>query len=682
MSPQLESAREPEMRRRVVSVQFHQGSPRRDLVVGVAVNPRMNGARVPSERAVPRAAPGLVDRSERAIGGFSRTRRVPRLVEHLREPDLGGEETGIEAHRPVELVDRFPVAKLAKVPLGLLLQEEGFFGGRARALSRSARRRVVLPIGEQTLPQGRARQLGDRRRASGGRTEFLEGLFLPRPIDVDQRVERVGLFVERARDDPTHVRALGDGGERCGPGTGGQDDLANPIGGHRAGERGVGQIGGQEVAEQLGTQVPLRFTCPVLEGQHRERRARSCRFVRWSRGPEEVAGHDEPGESRSDADPSHAFFLEAGRTVGRERRTGQHGAQVIAHRVRGSVTPITVLLEKPIDDRAHRGRRELRWIGGAGSGLLEDGGRARQERGALEGVDSRDRLVEERPEREQVAPRIERLTAELLRRHVEDRPGDRPRGGLGRHRGDRLRSLEERRRVLLRQPEVHDLDVARRGHHHVRRLEVAVHEARRMDRPERLGDLDRASGHGRDARPILAQHGGERAAFDVLHHDVRAVVLLDDVEDGRDVGRRDARGATRLVHHLASRGGVRFRRLGERLDGDRAAEAEILGAVHHAHAARADLAGHSIAAERDADQRSFRTGNVEHEGGPRNRACVYYLARRLDSPCRARQGVGDTPLFHLNVRWRVGGTLFFRRRAVSGEPCKKKKSARNSTRNA
>ncbi len=70
---------------------------------------------------------------------------------------------------------------------------------------------------------------------------------------------------------------------------------------------------------------------------------------------------------------------------------------------------------------------------------------------AVEGAPPRRHLVEERPEREDVGPRVGLRALELLGRHVLERAEDRPRGGerpgLRRKRGRIRESAESRRRI-------------------------------------------------------------------------------------------------------------------------------------------------------------------------------------------------------------------------------------------
>ena len=84
------------------------------------------------------------------------------------------------------------------------------------------------------------------------------------------------------------------------------------------------------------------------------------------------------------------------------------------------------------------------------------------------------------------------------------------------------------------QPEVHDLDVAVFGEHHVRGLEVAVHHTPLVCRVERFGDLfGHAHGLSEWQRPA-AEPAFERLAADVFHGDTRTTVERRDFVDRAD----------------------------------------------------------------------------------------------------------------------------------------------------
>ena len=102
-----------------------------------------------------------------------------------------------------------------------------------------------------------------------------------------------------------------------------------------------------------------------------------------------------------------------------------------------------------------------------------------------------DGLVEHAAERVQIRARIAELPSHLLRRHVRGRPGRRrrrPRCARGRRRSPR----ESR-------PEVHQHGRAVAAQEYVRRLEVAVHDAARVQERERSSTTD-----GIRAAPLAA----------------------------------------------------------------------------------------------------------------------------------------------------------------------------------
>ena len=118
-------------------------------------------------------------------------------------------------------------------------------------------------------------------------------------------------------------------------------------------------------------------------------------------------------------------------------------------------------------------------------------------------------------------------------------------------------------------------------------------DAVRVRRVERRRGLcepgERAAGR---LRALVREPVGERAAGEVLHHDVRAPLVLADVEDRDRVRRvREPRRRQRLAREApADRLVVRVV-LGQHLDRDVAAELGVLGAVDLAHAAARDPLG-------------------------------------------------------------------------------------------
>ena len=132
----------------------------------------------------------------------------------------------------------------------------------------------------------------------------------------------------------------------------------------------------------------------------------------------------------------------------------------------------------------------------------------------------------------------------------------------------------------LCQPEVHHLDVALRGQHHVRRLQVTVHQPLRVRLVEGFGDLggdlERAPRRHLPAR----QRRLQRFTGNVLHHDAGAAVYLSDLVNLADEGVVEPRRRPRFALQALACGGVRLERLGQELDGDLAPELRVVGQEH------------------------------------------------------------------------------------------------------
>jgi len=219
----------------------------------------------------------------------------------------------------------------------------------------------------------------------------------------------------------------------------------------------------------------------------------------------------------------------------------------------------------------------------------ESSDRVRRERLAVE-----DHLVEDDPQREQIAPPVERRAFDLLRRHV---------GGAADHHAGagQLHLLADR----LGDAEVGDLHLARLGEHQVAGLDVAVNDSRFVRGAERLGGLrDHLERLLHVGKLRLGETLAERLALDELHHQVELIPFGADVVDRDHVGVLEAGGDARLA--LEARqdlfaivaGG---HRRDDRLDGDRAVELRIDGAIDGAHRSTAKLADDTVPTDRRGD---------------------------------------------------------------------------------
>ena len=146
-----------------------------------------------------------------------------------------------------------------------------------------------------------------------------------------------------------------------------------------------------------------------------------------------------------------------------------------------------------------------------------------------------------------------------------------------------------RRVGQLGETEVEHLRVAARGDEDVRGLDVAMDDALRVCRIERVGDFDAELDDPIELERVSLDEMFERPPFEQLHHEELLPLVLADVVDRADVRVIQRRRRARLALK-ALRGRRVARQLGrQELDGDLPAEANILGAVDDAHAAAAKL---------------------------------------------------------------------------------------------
>ena len=257
--------------------------------------------------------------------------------------------------------------------------------------------------------------------------------------------------------------------------------------------------------------------------------------------------------------------------------------------------------------RRHGGRH-------GGHRLTQDRGAQLEPRLPLERPLPRRQLVEHDPERPDVAARVRRPAPQLLRRHVHQRARQ--------HARLRQRLPRRRRRVgelvarqPLRQAEVEHLDLAFRRHHHVRALEVAMHDAPRVRVRQRAGQLlpvpqdlldrQRAAGH-----PLA-----ERLPFDELHRDVGLAIGFAHVVDRADVGMVQFRGQPRLAHEPRPCGLVGQGFGGQHLQSHVTLKPRVARPVDFAHAARADGGVDFVRAEASAGRKGHqRSGDCSTRG--------------------------------------------------------------------
>ena len=257
--------------------------------------------------------------------------------------------------------------------------------------------------------------------------------------------------------------------------------------------------------------------------------------------------------------------------------------QGVRHLRAGADPRRAILLERPPDDAAERFRQRRRrllqgrWL--LVDDLVGDGGN----RVGQEGMVTRQGLVEDDAEGEEVAAPIELLAPHLLRRHVGRRAEDLAGDGLGRP-------------AELGDAEVHHLGLAVVANEDVGRLDVAVDHPLLMGVVEGEGHLGAVGGGGLDVEPALAiQDGLERLAVDPLHGDEGQAVggVAIGVENRHDAGMMEAPGGAGFDQEsfveVFLELGIEIRRREEHLDRHLAADVGILGQINPSHRAAAKL---------------------------------------------------------------------------------------------
>ena len=193
-------------------------------------------------------------------------------------------------------------------------------------------------------------------------------------------------------------------------------------------------------------------------------------------------------------------------------------------------------------------------------------------------------LVKYSAQRKNVAARIHRLIAQLLRRHVGQRPGN-----SLRFAPSQCRRCACRRPQQLGQAEVQHLDAPFRRHHHVARLQVAMDDAALMRLFQRIGDLQSQRDgflfrHRAAARPLR-----QRLARHVFHGDqlhARFAVKIK-IKNGRDVGMVQLGKRQRLFAKTLARRLIGQRSAADDLQRHLALQPLIVRRVHLAHASGA-----------------------------------------------------------------------------------------------
>ena len=260
------------------------------------------------------------------------------------------------------------------------------------------------------------------------------------------------------------------------------------------------------------------------------------------------------------------------------RRRRQRGARRRDELGAGLPAVLRILGHRAPDDGVERGGHAGPPLARSRRLVLEVGVDRRHLRIPGEGHLAGQCLEQHAPEGVEVGTAIGLLARDALWCHVIDR-ADQLVAGRDAVRG----------RDVAGEPEVGEVDVligALDGDQHVARLDVAMDQAPRMGRVECVRELrhqvDRALRlHGTRA----VQQRSEVGALDVAHRDVQVTVALAGLVDRHDAGVIDRRGESRLRQEARAEASILGQVRGQQLQRYLAPQTQVLGAVHHAHAA-------------------------------------------------------------------------------------------------
>jgi len=146
----------------------------------------------------------------------------------------------------------------------------------------------------------------------------------------------------------------------------------------------------------------------------------------------------------------------------------------------------------------------------------------------------------------------------------------------------------------FRQAEVEDLGLLALSHEQVCGFDVAVDDADSVRRVERVGNLDGQVQNAIQGHRVSFDTMLQGGAFQQLHHQEVLAFVLVNVVNGADVRVIQGGGGTRLALKTLQRLQVLLHVFRQKLQRHFAAEAKVLGLVHHAHAAPAQFLQHAV----------------------------------------------------------------------------------------
>jgi hypothetical protein len=140
-----------------------------------------------------------------------------------------------------------------------------------------------------------------------------------------------------------------------------------------------------------------------------------------------------------------------------------------------------------------------------------------------------------------------------------------------------------------------------------------VHDALRVRRLQRVGNLDSQLEQFLGRERFSHQAVLERLPFQILHHDEQLAVMLPNVVHRADVWMVQRRGSARLAAEAFEELAVVGEFRGQELERHRAAKLGVLGLVDHTHAPATQLLQNAVVRDGRADHGETACERCESE---------------------------------------------------------------------
>ena len=205
-------------------------------------------------------------------------------------------------------------------------------------------------------------------------------------------------------------------------------------------------------------------------------------------------------------------------------------------------------------------------------------------------------LVQHHTAGEQISPSVQLFPARLFRRHVSHCTQHRARAGqvlCGRSGRRELRSPDFCAFLFspfyLGQAKVQNLCFSTIRHENVRGLDVPMNDPFEMCGIQRIRNLCPKLQQLLDRQRFSAQPMFQRLAFHQFHGNEGLAVAFVNIVNRADVWMVQSRCSTRFSFEPLQGLAVLCQFLGQELQGHEAAQLDVLGLIHHTHAATTEL---------------------------------------------------------------------------------------------